>query len=45
MPAPLKLIFTRELVERIIQAVFDEVQAFAVKQLDKLTDKITDDGK
>lgn len=45
VPAPLKLIFTRELMERIVQAVFDEVQAFAIKQLDKVVDKVSDDLK
>ena len=45
VPAPLKLIFTRELVEKIIQAVFDEVQEFATKQLDKIVNRESDDLK
>lgn len=45
VPGPLKLIFTRELVEKIIQAAFDEVQEFATKQLDKIVNKVSDDLK
>lgn len=37
LPAILRPIFTRSIVEQIVQATFDQMQAYAVKQLDRLT--------
>lgn len=40
LPAPLRLVFTRELIGAIVQNVFDAVERYAKQQLDKATDRI-----
>ena len=40
VPAPLKFIFTQEMIGKIVQTVFDKIEAYANKQLDKIVDKI-----
>lgn len=39
IPAPLKLIFSRETVTTIVQAAFDQIERYAVQQLDKIAKK------
>lgn len=41
-PAPLKIFITRKMISDIVQKVFDQIQEFANKQLDKAVDKIVD---
>ena len=35
LPAPMRLVFTRETIAILVQRTFDEIQSYAVKQLDK----------
>lgn len=44
IPAPLRVVFTDEVVQSMIQFVFDSMAQYATKQLDKLVEK-TDVGK
>ena len=44
IPAPLRVVFTDEVVQSMIQFVFDSMAQYATKQLDKLIEK-TDVGK
>lgn len=45
VPAPLKPFITKQMISSIVQTAFDKMQEFANKQLDKIVDKIVDDGK
>lgn len=38
LPAPLHMIVTRAMVERLVQATFDSIEAYAKLQLKRLTD-------
>ncbi len=38
-PVPMRFIFTKEMIGTIVQKVFDYMQDFATKQLDKVFDK------
>lgn len=40
VPGPLKPFITEELIESMVQAVFDKIEDYAKKQLDKVVDKI-----
>lgn len=40
LPAPMKLFFTEQAISLIVQHVFDSMQDYATKQLDKIVDKI-----
>lgn len=45
LPEPFRSIvkyFPRDIVERMIQKVFDDLKSFAVKKLDKAADKVED---
>lgn len=42
LPGALKRFVTRSLVESIVQNVFDQMEAYAKLQLDRLVDKATD---
>lgn len=42
VPIPLRLIFTRELIGRIVQSTFDTIEYYARLQIDKAVNKITD---
>lgn len=46
-PAPFKMFITKQMISEIVQKVFDKMQEYANKQLDKIVDKIVtvDDGK
>lgn len=35
LPVPMKLVFTKETIAVLVQRTFDEIQSYAVKQLDK----------
>lgn len=35
LPAPMRLVFTKETIATLVQRAFDEIQSYAVKQLDK----------
>ena len=35
LPAPMRLVFTKETITVLVQRTFDEIQSYAVKQLDK----------
>lgn len=35
LPAPMRLVFTKETIAVLVQRTFDEIQSYAVKQLDK----------
>lgn len=35
LPSPMKLVFTKETIAVLVQRTFDEIQSYAVKQLDK----------
>lgn len=39
-PAPLKIFITKQMISEIVQKVFDNLQEFANKQLDKVVDNI-----
>ena len=39
IPAPMQVIFTKELIGNIVQNVFDSLQKYATLQLDKVFDK------
>lgn len=40
IPAPLRVVFTDEVVQNMIQFVFNSMAQYATKQLDKLVDKV-----
>lgn len=40
VPAPMKLFITQQMISEIVQKVFDQAEAYATKQLDKVVDKI-----
>lgn len=40
LPAPMKLFFTEQVISLIVQHVFNSMQDYATKQLDKIVDKI-----
>ena len=42
VPAPLKVIFTKELICHIVQSTFDTMEHYAETQLDKVVNKIVD---
>lgn len=42
VPAPLNLVLNKQIIGLIVQTTFDEMQNFAIKQLDKATDKLAD---
>jgi hypothetical protein len=42
VPAPLKFILTKEIISTIVQSTFNQMEAYAVKQMDKVVDKVTD---
>lgn len=42
VPSPLNLILNKHIIEELVQTTFDEMQNFAIKQLDKVTDKVAD---
>ncbi len=44
IPAPLRVVFTDEVVQSMIQFVFDSMAQYATKQLDKIVEK-TNVGK
>lgn len=39
VPAPLKIVITKQCVERIVQSTFDGIEAYAKTQLDKAIEK------
>lgn len=41
IPTPLKPVFPKSIISQIIQSAFDQIQRYAVQQLDKCVDKIT----
>lgn len=41
VPSALKPVFPRSMISQIIQSAFDQIQRYAVQQLDKCVDKIT----
>ena len=43
VPSVLKPIFTRDMISKIIQSAFDEIQKYATQQLDKFVNNITCD--
>lgn len=42
VPVPLKMFISKQMVSEIIQKVFDQAEAYATKQLDKIVNKIID---
>lgn len=42
IPAPLNLIFTRDMIGGIVQRTFDEIEEYAKTQLDKAVDKVVE---
>lgn len=45
VPAPLKPFITREFIANTLDKIFEQVQDYSTMQLDKVVDKIVDDGK
>ena len=45
IPAPLKVIITKDMVANIVDNAFDSVELYAKQQLDKVVDKHTKEGK
>lgn len=43
VPDPLKFLFTKRVIEAIVQSTFDGIEAYAKLQLDKATDKMLDE--
>lgn len=43
LPAPLRIIITRPMIERLVQSTFDAMAAYAKRQLDKLLDSTMPD--
>ncbi|MEM1486036.1 hypothetical protein V6615_14370 [Oscillospiraceae bacterium PP1C4] len=41
IPSALKVFVTREMTEKIVQSTFDNLEAYAKTQLDKLVEKVT----
>lgn len=39
LPAPMKLFFTKEIIRSLVQKAFDEIQNYAMLQLDKIFNK------
>ncbi|MDF2678214.1 MAG: hypothetical protein K0Q97_2558 [Bacillota bacterium] len=42
VPNPLKFLFTKKVIEAIVQSTFDGIEAYAKTQLDKSADKMLD---
>lgn len=40
LPAPLRLVLSKQIIGAIVQNVFDAVERYAKQQLDKVTDRI-----
>lgn len=45
IPAPLKAVITRQVIEQIVQGTFDSMAAFAKTQLDRVVDKVIPNGE
>ena len=43
VPDPLKFLFTKKVIEALVQSTFDGIEAYAKIQLDKAADKMLDE--
>lgn len=43
VPSPLKFLFTKKVIEAIVQSTFDGIEAYAKTQLDKATNKVIEE--
>ena len=44
VPTTLKPVFPRAMISQIVQSAFDQIQKYAVQQLDKCIDRITENS-